>query len=1303
MGTENNNNTKPFEIKTENETQTKTNNTMISNTNDNNNDNNNNYNINNTNNNSNKDKDPAFNINQQEEIGKDFAFRKIELATLALRSSQTASQSPLFPKHDIHKYYLQPFIASSISMPTLATVNVRSDSFSSSSTSIDTTATTNSTSSLLNSFTGLDKNYSLLDHSSSSLFEKKNTNGFDSNNNDNNNNGYHQGNGNSGGGILLDRTCSLVMPSSEPNKKKQKPKRHVKFKEEPDYFIFSKLDEWDENENENENGNDLQFNNVQMNSMHNTTENSYTTSVQDNQNHNTYRGVIENDIDDLYIDERDSVSTTVSDENSLPFSRNQSIFNLQSATHSMDGRSSSLSTLIDHSTYAVSTTSSIDQPRGDIGSVSNNTTTLSSNDSAFSGSDSYLTAASETNLPSTISIIPTTKTLNTNTTLLNSNNINNNNNNNHDNNNNNGNTINNNSHITNLQSPLYNSIPLSKHSSSFTQHITDSLLTTPPSSSPSSFSMSSPSLPAPSTLSQPFSSSSTSLPLSSTSYANLMAFQRKGEKISKNAILEILENGSSTNKLSHRKSRSSLYAMGQTQSVNDVEQEIKKAIEMAKLSNKIPSASSSTSSFIQQQQQMGIKLNSHQIELELENKSSIPQPNNNIDNNNNSSDDRVYPDNSTMSTSLSLQPLILSSNHHHLQNKNTENSMDEDSICITDVQDKDQLAESIENMNVSDTMDEGVKKEVVIEIEKKGVEEDEISIISPENSDDVQINDDFTLQDPNINTNNNNGNKQYLLQINTNDLDQQRNFNMENGLPMISISSDQSTHDFGETLLDELGRITLPSSPLPLQDSPSSSTPKPVPEISQLVETKSSNGNDTDIDSMKDLQSASPSTISNHNGLQSSSTICQTFDEIQEKHLNMKLNENKDADSNQVVNGRLYVKVIAAENLDLPIDYDAPSIQCILNDSLNCLSSNQHKLEHTVLFNHDFVLDNIPSDNEFTLTLQANLNEGYGGGSTKKWNKRTSMTSRTDDLLRYINKEDGAIAQTRVSISDIFSQCRGRLCTASFALVNGWYRPAKKSTHQLLLSKSKKEKRNSVHEKAIGKITLELFYLPNIDSKTLDLPLNIEGCEQALNIQRFHKTIWHSGYMSQLGGDVKYWRRRYFKLIGGQLYSYSDTIHAPRTMIDLSKAIVLATDKRVLLETNQQKQQQLYSTNKEEDEEDHLLLINNNHEKINSQSKLILYGNKYQSEIKINNDDDSMDSTSITTTLTNNNNNSSNGKDINDDDDLSFYPVKNGFQLKFDTGDKIEFFCDSANDRERWLEILKVILGRIPPLPNCWL
>lgn len=53
----------------------------------------------------------------------------------------------------------------------------------------------------------------------------------------------------------------------------------------------------------------------------------------------------------------------------------------------------------------------------------------------------------------------------------------------------------------------------------------------------------------------------------------------------------------------------------------------------------------------------------------------------------------------------------------------------------------------------------------------------------------------------------------------------------------------------------------------------------------------------------------------------------------------MKLNENEDPDSNQVVNGRLYVKVIAAENLDLPIDY---------GNFLFFLNNNRNNNEHMI-------------------------------------------------------------------------------------------------------------------------------------------------------------------------------------------------------------------------------------------------------------------------------------------------------------------------------------------------------------------
>lgn len=62
----------------------------------------------------------------QEEFGKSFASRKIQVASLAIRSSHSASQSPLFAKHDMYRLYQQPFVASSLSPPTLISTNTRS-------------------------------------------------------------------------------------------------------------------------------------------------------------------------------------------------------------------------------------------------------------------------------------------------------------------------------------------------------------------------------------------------------------------------------------------------------------------------------------------------------------------------------------------------------------------------------------------------------------------------------------------------------------------------------------------------------------------------------------------------------------------------------------------------------------------------------------------------------------------------------------------------------------------------------------------------------------------------------------------------------------------------------------------------------------------------------------------------------------------------------------------------------------------------------------------------------------------------
>ncbi|KAI8379793.1 uncharacterized protein BYT42DRAFT_340810 [Radiomyces spectabilis] len=176
----------------------------------------------------------------------------------------------------------------------------------------------------------------------------------------------------------------------------------------------------------------------------------------------------------------------------------------------------------------------------------------------------------------------------------------------------------------------------------------------------------------------------------------------------------------------------------------------------------------------------------------------------------------------------------------------------------------------------------------------------------------------------------------------------------------------------------------------------------------------------------------------------------------------------------------------------------------------------------------------------------------------------------------------------------------------------------------------------------------------------------MELCEDGMNIRRFHETIWQTGYMSQLGGDFKFWRRRYFRLQGGCIHSYSDSTRSSSSVIDLSRAVLLASELTILADTRSEI---------------------HHHSKDGTREVLHQLDRLADDKI-IAADEPTKRKSGCSTHLLN--------------DELSSFPVKNAFQLLFDSGKKIEFFCDSSQERERWLDVIKVMLGKIPE-PPAWL
>jgi hypothetical protein len=110
--------------------------------------------------------------------------------------------------------------------------------------------------------------------------------------------------------------------------------------------------------------------------------------------------------------------------------------------------------------------------------------------------------------------------------------------------------------------------------------------------------------------------------------------------------------------------------------------------------------------------------------------------------------------------------------------------------------------------------------------------------------------------------------------------------------------------------------------------------------------------------------------------------------------------------------------------------------------------------------------------------------------------------------------------------------------------------------------------------------------------------------------RRWHENVWRTGYMSQMGGDVnvssifyvpyllhrsfrahlsvfsyyQFWRRRYYKAVGARLLAYHDTHLAPRAAIDLTQAVRLTSNGRLIFGTPQSPEQS--SNHSETSEED---------------------------------------------------------------------------------------------------------------------
>ncbi|RXW25072.1 hypothetical protein EST38_g810 [Candolleomyces aberdarensis] len=205
-----------------------------------------------------------------------------------------------------------------------------------------------------------------------------------------------------------------------------------------------------------------------------------------------------------------------------------------------------------------------------------------------------------------------------------------------------------------------------------------------------------------------------------------------------------------------------------------------------------------------------------------------------------------------------------------------------------------------------------------------------------------------------------------------------------------------------------------------------------------------------------------------------------------------------------------------------------------------------------------------------------------------------------ENLARYL-KSDGTLARAFISFKDVVHRCDTRLFETSYPLIG-----------------QRAELGGKFSTQQVGEIVLQMFRLPPLPGVVPDdLPQSLEECHRGLRHINWHKVTYFQGTLTQNGGDCSTWRRRQFRIIGGNLVAFNDVTKKATASIDLKKAI------------------------------------------------------------RLEDDQDRRDSSRYET----------------------MYGVERSFRLIFPNDEEIVFFADTDDEKAKWLEVLRALVGHIPPHP----
>lgn len=183
------------------------------------------------------------------------------------------------------------------------------------------------------------------------------------------------------------------------------------------------------------------------------------------------------------------------------------------------------------------------------------------------------------------------------------------------------------------------------------------------------------------------------------------------------------------------------------------------------------------------------------------------------------------------------------------------------------------------------------------------------------------------------------------------------------------------------------------------------------------------------------------------------------------------------------------------------------------------------------------------------------------------------------DIWEYLTGSNGSFGQVSIDLAEYESKIYGEPKTFDLPCYNRWSKSSKPGEIAPSM--------NNPYQ--IGTLQVQMMFVPRQSKKDI-MPHSISEALNEIRLARLQKeqeeqahiekikaegaiqeeerrnAIKQEGYLSQLGGDCTYWRRRYFKLDGPNLTAYSESSRKPRVSINLVKATRIVEDKSTLIE-----------------------------------------------------------------------------------------------------------------------------------------